>query len=105
MAGNWGGSELLVQRGNQVRRRGDIHKMLRIRSVSILVAFAFVLIASGAPSVFADSITFNLDTASTLGDGNYGTVTMTLVNIGTGGQKIKIEVVLNNGARLIQTGH
>ena len=64
-----------------------------------LVIFAVVALAS-ATLTRADTVTFNLNTGSTLPNQNYGTVTLTLN--GSGG--IDVSVSLLSGNRIVNTG-
>src|SRR5689334_7148361 len=64
-----------------------------------LVIFAVVALAS-ASLTRADTVTFNLNTGSTLPNQNYGTVTLTLN--GSGG--IDVNVSLLPGNRIVNTG-
>jgi hypothetical protein len=63
-----------------------------------LAIFAVVTIAS-ATLTRADTVTFQLDTGSTLPDQHYGTVTLTLV-----GSSIQVDIALDPGNRIVHTG-
>jgi hypothetical protein len=71
---------------------------LRRLAVS-LAMFALVTLAS-ATFARADTVTFNLNTGSTLPSQNYGTITLTLN--GTGG--IDVSISLLPGNRIVNTG-
>jgi hypothetical protein len=63
-----------------------------------LALFAVVTLAS-ATMARADTVTFNLNTGSTLPNQNYGTITLTLV-----GNAIQVNVALLPGDRIVNTG-
>lgn len=66
---------------------------------SLLVALAVAAMLLAASAAFADTVTYSLDNASTLGAGNYGSVTYTLV-----GSNVKIDISLASGYKLVNTG-
>lgn len=67
------------------------------KSLLVLTIAAIVLFASSF--ALADTVTYTLDNASTLGAGNYGSVTFTL-----SGSNIKIDISLASGYKLVNTG-
>lgn len=63
----------------------------------VLAVAAIVLTVSSA--ALADTVTYNLNQATTLGAGNYGSVTYTL-----NGSNINVQISLASGYRIVNTG-
>src|SRR5205823_11469017 len=88
-------------RGKGVMNRFVSGKVRFGKLMVAAIATAGFFMTVGAPAARADSITFNIDqTGGSLPLLNYGTLTLTLQVDGS----IKLEVALNGGAYLIQTG-
>src|SRR5690348_4687209 len=73
--------------------------IVRIGKIAVFVAVFAVVRFGSAIAAYADTVTFHLDTGSTLPNQNYGTITLTLV-----GNAIQVNVSLNSGNRLVNTG-
>ena len=71
-----------------------------LRNLAISLAIFAVISLGSAIAARADTVTFQLDTGSTLPNQNYGTVTLTLN--GSGG--IDVSVSLLPGNRIVNTG-
>src|ERR1041385_8073003 len=71
-----------------------------LRKVALSLAFFVLVTLASATFARADTVTFNLNTGSTLPDQNYGTVTLTLN--GTGGIDVSIQLLAGN--RIVNTG-
>jgi hypothetical protein len=69
------------------------------RKVAISLAMFAAVTVGCATMARADTVTFNLNTGSTLPNQNYGTITLTLV-----GNAIQVDVSLLAGNRIVNTG-
>lgn len=72
---------------------------INLRKVAVSLAIFAVVALGSATLTRADTVTFNLDTGSTLPDQNYGTITLTLV-----GSSIQVDINLLPGNRIVHTG-
>ncbi len=72
---------------------------INLRKIAVSLAIFAVVTLASATFTRADTVTFNLDTGSTLPDQNYGTVTLTLV-----GSNIQVDIALLPGNRIVHTG-
>ncbi len=72
---------------------------INLRKVAVSLAIFAVVALGSATLTRADTVTFNLDTGSTLPDQNYGTITLTLV-----GSSIQVDISLLPGNRIVHTG-
>jgi hypothetical protein len=71
-----------------------------LRKIAISLAIFSVVTLGSALAAKADTVTFQLNTGSTLPNANYGTLTLTLN--GSGG--IDVDISLLNGAKIIAGG-
>lgn len=72
---------------------------INFRKIAVSLAIFAVITLASATLTRADTVTFNLDTGSTLPDQNYGTITLTLV-----GSSIQVDISLLAGNRIVNTG-
>jgi len=72
---------------------------INFRKIAVSLAIFAVVTLASATFTRADTVTFQLDTGSTLPDQHYGTVTLTLV-----GSSIKVDIALDPGNRIVHTG-
>jgi len=70
-----------------------------IRKLAVSLGLFAVVALGSATLARADTVTFNLNTGSTLPNQNYGTITLTLV-----GNAIQVDVSLLSGNRIVNTG-
>jgi PEP-CTERM motif-containing protein len=70
-----------------------------IRKLVVSLALFAVVALGSATMAHADTVTFDLNTGSTLPNQNYGTITLTLV-----GNAIQVDVSLLPGNRIVNTG-
>jgi hypothetical protein len=68
--------------------------LINWRKLALSLAVFVVVTFASTSLAMADTVTFNLDQGSTLPNGQYGTVTLTL----TAGGAIKVDIALVNGA-------
>jgi hypothetical protein len=78
----------------------EMSQLISFRKIAVSLAMFAVVVLGSAAAAQADTVTFNLDTGSTLPNGNYGTITLTLN--GSGG--IDVNVSMLNGAKIINGG-
>lgn len=72
---------------------------INLRKVAVSLAVFAVITLASATMTKADTVTFDLDTGSTLPDQTYGSITLTLV-----GSNIQVDISLLPGNRIVHTG-
>ena len=72
---------------------------INFRKIAVSLAIFAVVALASATMTRADTVTFDLNTGSTLPDQNYGTITLTLV-----GSNIEVDISLLSGNRIVHTG-
>jgi hypothetical protein len=72
---------------------------INFRKVALSLAMFAVVTLASATMAQADTVTFDLNTGSTLPDQQYGTITLTLV-----GSDIQVDISLLSGNRIVHTG-
>lgn len=74
--------------------------LTKVHKVAVSLAFFVVVTLASATLANADTVTFNLNTGSTLPDQQYGTITLTL----NGSNGIDVSISLLAGNRIVNTG-